>query len=224
MSLLYRYFTILLLSLSFSNASFLDNYYLSKAYDSYEKKEYNSTLLYLKKIENISIESQTILGDSYYKKEEYQKAIECYQSIQSTSVKIKQHLYYNIANAYVKLFQYDQAKVYYAKVLQLGADGDATYNLALIALLENRKEGDLGIAHPKSQNSSSTKSEKKSSKESKRDEDKPSSGSSGDGESAKKENQKKGKLMSNHKEEKHPLGSKVYELINEGYIYEKKPW
>ena len=30
--------------------------------------------------------------------------------------------------------------------------------------------------------------------------------------------------MSTKKEENYPLGSKVYELINEGYIYEKRPW
>jgi Ca-activated chloride channel family protein len=113
-------------------------------------------------------------------------------------------------------------------VLQLGEDEDATVNLGIIALWGNKKEGALGIANPKSQNSSASKSEKKKNRDKKnkesRDENQPSSGNGGDGEISKEKKREKGKLMSSHKEEKHPLGSKVYELINEGYIYEKQPW
>jgi len=36
--------------------------------------------------------------------------------------------------------------------------------------------------------------------------------------------QEKGKLTLDPKQEKHPLSSKVYELINKGYIHEKQPW
>ena len=224
MNPIYKFFVILSLFFSLSNASFLDIYYLTKAHKSYEKKDYNATLFELKEIENLSLQSEMIFAATYYQQGAYKKAIERYQSIHSNSAKIKQHLYYNIANAYVKLSKYDHAKEYYAKVLQLGSDADTTYNLKLIALLNKKREASLGIAHPKSQNSNSGKSEKKSTKESKGDEDKPSSGSGGEGESGQEKNQKKEKLLSSEKEEKHPLGSKVYELINEGYIYEKQPW
>ena len=220
----YRCFVILLLSFSLSNASFLDNYYLFEAYKSYQNKDYNRTLVHLKKIADISLQSQIILGDTYYRKEAYQKAIERYKSIQSTSIEIKQHLYYNIANAYVKLSQYDQARRYYAKVLQLGEDSEARDNLQLIALWSERKDGALGIANPKSQSSASTKSEKESTQDIQRDENQPSSASGGSKESRREKNEKKEKLLSSQKEENHPLGSKVYELINEGYIYEKQPW
>jgi len=224
MKLLYRYSVILLLSLSSSNASFWDSYHLSNAYECYHNQEYNATLLQLDKIETPSKESQVIFGNTLYRQGAYQKAIERYQSIHSTSIELKQHLYYNIANSYVKLEAYDKARDFYAKVLQLGEDKDATENLRMIALLNNQKEGALGIANPKSQNSSSSKSEKKESQEKSRDENQPSSGNGGDGELSKEKKREKGKLMSSHKEEKHPLGSKVYELINEGYIYEKQPW
>ena len=219
-----RYLLIFLLLTAFSNASFWDLYHLNKAYISYDTKDYNTTLLHLKQIEIPSLQAQMALANSYYKLKAYQEAIVVYKSIQSTSIVIKQQLYYNIANAYVKLLDYDHAKGYYAKVLQLGEDEDAIYNLKLIALLSDKKESELGIAHPKSQNSGANQSEKKSDKETARDEDKPSGGSGGDGKSGEEKNQKKGKLMSDHTEEKHPLGSKVYELINEGYIYEKQPW
>lgn len=224
MNPLYKYLLTLWLSLNLLDASFLDTHYLSKAYDSYAKRDYNSSLSYLKQIETSSLQSQMALGDVYYRQGAYQKAIERYKSIHSSSAKIKQQLYYNIANAYVKLLDYDHAKSYYVKALELGEDSDALYNLKIVALKEAKKEAEVGIAHPKSQNSGASKHDKESKKESKSDEDKPSSGSSGEGKSSQEKNKKKEKLMSSHKKEKHPLGSKVYELINEGYIYEKKPW
>ncbi len=228
MKLLHRYIFILLLSFSLSYASLWDSYHLSRAYEYYQHHDYNATRSQLEKIEAPSRESQLLLGDTLYRQGAYKKAIARYESIHSTSITIKQHLYYNIANAYVKLESYNKARDFYAKVLQLGQDEDAIENLRIIALLADKKEGELGIANPKSQNSSSSKSknksEKKKSKKKSRDENQPSSGNGGDGEISKEKKREKGKLMSSHKEEKHPLGSKVYELINEGYIYEKQPW
>ena len=206
-------------------ASVTDEYHLYQAYKRYKTKEYNRSIEHLKKIDTPSLQSKMALADSYYQIKKYKKAIAIYKSVHSNSVTIKQQLYYNIANAYVKLLDYDHAKGYYAKVLQLGEDEDARYNLSLIALLSSKKEGELGIAQPKSQTASASKSNEQSDKETKNQEEKPSGGSGGDGKSSKTKNKKKGeKLMSNHKEEKHPLSSKVYELINEGYIYEKQPW
>ena len=224
MNFILKPLSIFALFFSLANASFSDTYHLNQAYKSYQSEEYNATESYLKQIKKPSLQSKIALANTYYKLGKYKKAIESYQSIQSTSIEIKQQLYYNIANAYVKLSLYKNAKIYYAKVLQLGRDRDAEYNLRLIVLLSDKKEAELGITHPKSGNSASSKSEKTDSKETKRDEDKPSSGSSGDGKSSQEREQKKNRLKSNHKEERHPLSSKVYELINEGYIYEKQPW
>ena len=207
-------------------ANSLDIHYLTQAYKSYKAEDYNNTIVYLKEIKLPSLQSKITLANTFYKQKEYKKAIASYKSIQSTSKEIKQQLYYNIANSYAKLFKYKNAKIYYAKVLQIGSDVDAENNLRLIALLFERKNRKLGVSHPKSQNSASSKSEKYDDKETKRDEDKPSSSSSEDGKSGKEREQEeeRKKLKSNNKEEKHPLSSKVYELINEGYIYEKQPW
>ena len=206
------------------SATSLDTYHLTQAYKSYQAGDYNSSQSYLQKITTPSIQSRITLANIYYKQGKYKKAIESYKSIQSTSIKIKQQLYYNIANSYAKIYKYENAKKYYAKVLQLGRDEDARHNLKLIALLSDKKDTELGVSSPKSQNSASSKSEKTESKEQKREEDKPSSGSSGDGKSSQEKKQEKNRLMSNNREEKHPLSSKVYELINEGYIYEEQPW
>ncbi|MEA1880775.1 MAG: VWA domain-containing protein, partial [Campylobacterota bacterium] len=128
---------------------------------------------------------------------------------------------------------YTKANIYYTKCLHLGEDADALHNLKMLTLLSDKNDASLGIAHPKSQDASSTKSESQEKKETTRDEDKPSSGSSSAGENVeektknKEEMQKKktyNKLLDNQKPEEHPLGSKVYELINKGYIRETQPW
>ena len=124
---------------------------------------------------------------------------------------------------------YDKARLYYTKTLQLGKDEDALYNLKLVALLKKKEDAQLGIAHPKSQNSDASKSESQESdedKEQSRDEDQPSSGSGSGGESKeeKSDKEEKKRLKMDKDAEAQPLSSKVYELINKGYIRETQPW
>jgi len=208
-----------------TQASMFDNHHLTLAYESYHKKDFNTTILELKKIKKPSLQSQMTLANTYYKQHHYKKAIALYKSIRSTSIPVKQKLYYNIANAYTMLGTYSKAKIYYTKTLQLGVDEDATYNLNHIALLPDKDTAGLGIAHPKSQDGSSSKSDSgEEEKEKTRDEDAPSSGSGGGGESIAKNQQKKGKILYDKNAEQQPLGSKVYELINKGYIRETQPW
>ncbi len=208
-----------------AEASILDNYHLNRAYKSYKASDFNETKKQIRQIKVRSLQSQMVLANTYYKQRAFKKAIQTYRSIRSTSPKIKQQLYYNIANAYAMQESYDKAKLYYTKALQLGKDPDAEHNLHLVALLSDQKSADLGIAHPKSQDSSSSKSETQEGddKES-NSEDEPSSGSGGGGESQTQKEQEKNKLLDAGEQEQHPLGSKVYELINKGYIRETQPW
>ncbi|RLA66865.1 MAG: VWA domain-containing protein [Epsilonproteobacteria bacterium] len=205
-------------------ASVWDNYYLLQGYNAYNSKDFIRSKNVLKQIKKKSLQSQIILANSYYNLRDYKKSIEIYKTIHSTSRQTKQQLYYNIANAYVKLKSYSKAKSYYAKVLVLGEDEDAKYNLSLIILLGDKEASGLGIAHPKSQNASSSQSETQEENAKSKSEDTPSSGSGGSGEAQHKEKQKKDKLLDDGSTKQQPLGSKVYELINKGYIREKQPW
>ena len=210
-------------------ASMLDSYHLNQAYESYEKEDFNRSKDKLKTLDTPSLQSQFTLGNTYYKLHSYKKALTVYMSIRSTSAEVKQKLYYNIANTHVMVEEYDKAKIYYTKALQLGSDEDSKHNLKLVALLKKKKDVGLGIAHPKSQSSDSSKSESiESDKDEARDEDQPSSGSGSGGENktdekVNKEEEKK-KLILDENQEKQPLSSKVYELINKGYIRETQPW
>ena len=225
-----RYLLILFTLFGFQlQASVWDGYYLHKAYDAYAVQDLNAAKKALKKVDLPSLQSQFALANTYYKQQNYKKAITVYHSIRSTHVKIKQKLYYNIANAHAMLKAYDKAKLYYTKALQLGSDEDALYNLKLVALLKKKEDAQLGIAHPKSQNSDASKSESQQSEEDKeqsRDEDQPSSGSGSGGESKEEKSDKKEKkrLKMDKDAQAQPLSSKVYELINKGYIRETQPW
>jgi len=220
-----KYLILIFTLLGFqAQASVFDGYHLHQAYVAYEKHDFNASNRYLKKIETASLQSQMTLANTYYKNHAFKKAIHLYKSIRSTSIPIKQQLYYNIATAYAQLASYSKAKRYYTKVLQLGADADAAYNLKLVTLLEDKKSATLGIAHPKSQSAASNKSDAQEEKEKIQEEDQPSSGSGSGGESKSKKEKEKNKLLNDEKAQKQPLGSKVYELINKGYIRETQPW
>jgi Ca-activated chloride channel family protein len=213
-----------------AEASTFDSYHLHTAYSHYDNRDFNASKRHLKQIENSSLQSQLLLANTYYRQGHFKLAIQAYKSIRSRSETVKQMLYYNIANAYAKLEKYDKAKHYYAKTLQLGFDEDASHNLRIVALLSDKDNANLGISHPKSQSSDSSKSEVQEADDDEgQSEDQPSSGSGGGGETKSKEEREKkeqeeGQLMGTDEEEKHPLSSKTYELINKGYIREKQPW
>lgn len=204
-------------------ASMLDIPYLHLSYKSYEQNDLNQTLEILKQIEEPSLQSEIALANTYYKLGEYKKAVKIYKSIRSTSTQVKQQLYYNIANAYAKQATYSKAKLYYTKALQLGLDEDAKHNLQIVVLLEDRKNARLRTAHPKSQDSSSSKSESQENKESSQKE----SGGTGSGMGTKSKSKTKTEqknVQQSSGQQRHPLSSKVYELINKGYIGETQPW
>jgi Ca-activated chloride channel family protein len=207
-----------------ASASIFDHYYLKQAYQSYHQADFNRSKEILTSIDVPSLQSQVVLANSSYKLGEYEKAIKLYKGIRSTSPQIKQQLYYNIANAYVKLEKYDKAKQYYTKALQLGEDEDSRYNLALIIFFEERQNLSQGISPPKSQESSGAKSDTEESAKESSSEDQQSSGSGSGGSSEQKKRKEKMEIMEAYQSEEQPLSTKVYEMINRGYINEKQPW
>ncbi len=212
-----------------AQASILDNYYLSKGYNSYKNREYKKAQIQLEKIEIKSLESVTTLANSNYQLGEYKEAIKLYKSISSTSIDVKRSLYYNIANCYAKLKEYANAREYYVKVLQLGVDDDALYNLKLIIFKDEKKELISAISKPKSEANKGGEDKKDSKEKRSKKGDSSTSGSSTSGVDSqkklkKKEEKEKSLLESKEDKNQNPISSKAYQLINKGYIYETKPW
>ena len=211
-------------------AGFFDGITLHKAYAHYENREYNRTKEILGNMESPSLQQRYALASAYYRMGSYTKARQLFASIKTHTPEVKQKLYYNIANSYAMEGMYDKARIYYTKALQLGDDADAAHNLVLVAQLKSAHDAQLGIAHPKSQSEANSQSDKPKDTEeekSSRKEDQPSSGSGSGGQkeqSGKKEEQQKRRLELDKDAQPLPLSSKVYELINKGYIRETQPW
>ena len=225
--------TFLLLFGISAEASLLESYHIHQAINSCQNKEYKLCQYHLKKVTTPSLERQYALANVSYRLKEYKKAIALYQTIHSTSPIVKQKIYHNIANSYAQLKNYKKAKENYTKALQLGYDEDSYHNLGIVIFKENKEKSSLGIANPKSQSSDSSKSENQEDlEESKENQPSSASGSSNSGSQGneqkdKKEESRQLRLDPNQEQEKEqqqPLSSKLYELINKGYIYETKPW
>ncbi|MFK5976499.1 MAG: VWA domain-containing protein [Sulfurovum sp.] len=211
-----------------THASFWDIYHLHSGYSSYIDRDFKSSSKIFMQIEDISLQSQIALANSFYKTENYKKSIEIYKSIKSTSPKTKQLLYYNIANSYAMLELYKEAKRYYIYSLQLGEDNDTKHNLNLI-IFKEEKQKLKGISKPQSQSDANAPKKSKEDKDENKNKPKEESQSDSNSGGGKNKNQSKPQktkltIDTKPKKPKHPLSSKVYDLINKGYINETKPW
>ncbi len=199
---------------------------LHSAYEHYENEEYTATLEELSDIEPKTLESQLALGNTYYKLKKYKKAKSVFKTLKSTNPKIKQQLLYALGNCEAKMAYYEKAKNYYVKALQLGEDNDTLHNLELVIFFKDRDSSKVGFTNPNSAQASNNTTELEETEE-----EKPSSrkdeksGSSGGGGSKKNKNSTVKVVKSTEaSKSKREMSSKAYDLINEGYIREQKPW
>ncbi len=209
-------------------ASPLDLLRLSEGYRAYRAGDYNTSLKLFQNVTEDSLQKRYALASACYKQGAYQKALLLYRSIHTTSPSLKQKLYYNIANTYAQLKSYDKARIYYTKALQLGEDADARYNLARVLFLKAKAQSRLKtLPKPQNANGSAAKAEEGTAQKEHNDDAQQGSGAGSGGESKlhiKEKAKKRTLLKDDGSKPKQPLGSKVYELINKGYIRETKPW
>ena len=218
-----KYILAIFLSASLPlNASFLDMLYTQRGIDSYRANDLNKTLLYVKKIKNMTLQSELLRAAMHYRLHHYKKAYEIYAKIKSKDTDTKEMIYYNMARCDIVMRRYKDARGLLAKALVLDpTDTDAMRELEKIVFKKDLKD----IKKPTKNSAgtaaaSATVGDKGSGGKSKK------SNSNGGGGAKKSDasvakSEKKSKTDAGHKR---PLGSKLYELINKGYIDEKKPW
>jgi tetratricopeptide (TPR) repeat protein len=167
-----------------------------------------------------------LLAHVFYKQEKYKAAKSVLKNIRSTQKSVKQQVYYELGNCEAKMLYMDKAKNYYVKALQLGEDADALHNLNIVILREKGNAFKVGYTNSSSAEASKVKSDKlEVSKESESSQKNESTGASG-GTGSKKSKNSTVKVLQSEEESdvKRTLSSKAYDLINEGYIREEKPW
>ncbi|CAA6814426.1 MAG: Unknown protein [uncultured Sulfurovum sp.] len=205
---------------------FLDAYYLQRAYTYYEKEAYVQSQKQIYKMKNRNLEAQMLLAHIFYKEEKYKAAKSLLQGIKSSNKKIKQQVYYELGNCEAKLLYMDKAKNYYVKALQLGKDEDAQHNLEVVLFRVKEDAFKVGYTNPASAQKSNAKNENVEVQEEKNSSQKNEStgGSGGTGNKKSKNSSVKVMKADEESESKRVLSSKAYDLINEGYIKEEKPW
>ncbi len=185
------------------DAGVLDWFYINKAQNAFVNKDYKEGFDSLKKISHVTLQSRFDEALLLYNGGDYYGALGILESLKSKNLHLKKQILFLMGNAYVRLFKYDEAKRVYQKALVLQDDEDIRYNLSLIKNLHTKKQR-KPPAFKKSDQTHKTeaKKRKKDTKQSHKNQHDKS---------------KKRKIS-------RPLGYRAYELINKGYIDEKKPW
>jgi len=182
-----------------AEAGLLDWYYIHQASSHYHDKAYKEAANYYQKIEHKTMQSQMNLASCYYQAGAYAKARSLYSALHSHNPQIKKKLLFKLGNCAVKEEDYESARAYYRDALVFGKDEDILYNLKQIA----HKKTDSHAPKAKGEDKMKMKADTQA-------------------QSAK--NKKEAEGGNAPKAASHPLGYKAYDLINKGYINEKKPW
>ncbi len=206
-----------------SDADIVDLWKLQKAYELYYTGDYNRSLAAFESVAHPSIQRSFGEASAHYRTGAYKRSARILSSLMSDDPAVKAAIYYDLGNCAVKIGRYDSAKEFYIKSLQLRPDGDALANLsAILFLKESKKRGVKPAANrsvkPSGSSAGSQRSEGKKERESK-----AQGAAQGGGKGAKKSSSRPVKRAAQGTL-KHPLGSKAYELINKGYIDERRPW
>ncbi|WP_456452077.1 tetratricopeptide repeat protein, partial [Hydrogenimonas sp.] len=209
-----------------AQAGWLDLWRLHQGYEAYRKGDYNASKEIFAAIRPPLLESTYALASAYYKLGAYKKAGRLYLKCKSTDPLIKRRIWYNLGNCAMKLGRYKSARDYYVKALQLGYDEEALENLKLALFLHERRQKRIEARANKkveAQSSSGSSDQTKGSeKKASRSQSKMGQGSGS--QSAAKSSRVGPKKGTSEATERYELGSKAYELINKGYVHEKRPW
>ena len=203
-----------------------DAYYLHNAYSDYRNKAFKKSQINLYKMKSRNLEAELLLAHVFYKQENYKAAKSVLKGIKSSSKKVKQQVLYELGNCEAKMQYMDKAKNYYVKALQLGEDEDVLHNLKIVLLQVKEDSFKVGYTNPTSAEKSNSQNENVEVQEEKpSSQQNESTGASG-GTGSKKSKNSRVKVVELEEESnsKRVLSSKAYDLINEGYIREEKPW
>ena len=124
---------------SIATASITDFKKIKEAKKAYEMKAYDKSTALLKDVQqgNESSELHYNLGNTYYKKGHYDKAIEEYKLAKDVD---KASRLYNIGNSYVKKGEFDKAIKSYKESLKYRDDQDVKNNLKVAKKGKRRKK------------------------------------------------------------------------------------
>ena len=207
-----------------SQAGMLDLYKLHKGYEAYKAGRYEEAEKYFRAIRPPLLESTYALANALYRQGAYKKAGRLYAACRSDDPEIKRRIWYNLGNCAAKLGRYKSAADYYAKALALGEDNDTLANLKTVIFLEEKRRNKVQAKANRKVAAASRSGgagERKQSGSSKSSQNRMQ----GSGSESASKTTRIGKQSGAQKAAKrHPMSSRVYEMINKGYVHETRPW
>ncbi len=204
-----------------------DGYYLSQVYTLYEQGAYTQALEKFSQIEQPSLRSELAKAHLYYRLEDYKSAKAILIRLKSDKIKIKQQLLYELGNCEAKLAYYEKAKHYYIQALQLGEDEDIWHNLAWVMAHQKEDHSKVGTTNPNGgaePNPSAEINRESNSEKPQEAKGSDQSTQSTTGGSRQSKKSQVGEVQSTQSSRQRVMSSKAYDLINEGYIEEERPW
>ncbi len=206
-----------------TDAGVLELLKLQKGYDLYHNGDFNRSLATFKAVKEPSLQRSFAEASALYKVGAYKESARILSSIRSEDPAVKAAIYYDLGNCAVKIDRYKRAQKLYIKSLQLKPDADTLENLAATLFLKDRKKRLESRSAKMSPKSSRVSSGTKRDGSGKKRESKGSGATGGGGKSARKSPENRS-VSATQGILRHPIGSKAYELINKGYVNERRPW
>jgi Ca-activated chloride channel family protein len=162
-------------------------------------------------------------ANAYYMSGEYEKALQKYESVKTSSVAFKALVFYNQANTLVRLKEFEKARESYLKSLTLSYSKEADENMHYIKDVKEQEQMSTGQQKTDKKSSVAKKQDSTQKEKEGGSSNMKVSASAGSGES---ESEKKSASQNilNLNQGKAKLSSKQYELINKRQIDEKKPY
>lgn len=207
-----------------AEAGVLDYYHLKRAESAYAAEAYEQAARAYSAIEGHSARYNE--ANSYYKAGEYEKALQLYGSVRSSDAAFKAALYFNMANCYIRLQEFQKAREQLLNSLTLRYDREADENLRFISraeeqdhLITGRQEGKKRAQESEAPNTSESKKQKAGGGSNQPSDADAAKGAGGEGKKAETDPR-----LSFSKEGEARLSSRQYELINQRSINETRPW
>jgi Ca-activated chloride channel family protein len=207
-----------------ADAGMLDYYHLKRAEAAYERGDYEKAAESFSALDGR--DARYNAANSYYKAGKYEKALALYGTVRSSDPDFKAALYFNMANCYIRLQEFEKAREQLLNSLTLRYDREADENLRFIAkaeeqdhLITGRQEGKKRAQESEAESSDASKKRKEGGGSNQPSDADAAKGAGGEGKKAKADPR-----LSFSKEGEERLSSRQYELINQRSINETRPW
>ena len=159
---------LLFVSLPEAKAGLFDFKKLAEAKEAYADEDYGTSAELYETLAEGSPEAAYNYANSLYKAQEYEKALQAYDTITADVPELKAKVLHNSGNAHAKLQQYQEALSAYEEALKLGKDTQTQENYERVKQLleEQEKEKEESDADDKQEKEESEEQEKDPSKKS----------------------------------------------------------